>query len=272
MDPHTALWLSVDPLSENYPNFSPYAYALQNPVRFVDPDGREPWDHHFDARGKFLYDDHNGSHNIIIHIGSQRVMPSQLDQSRGSLLALMRIAVYYASKNGMSGVFGAGPSPVGNLAKDNPGFTMGASPYSSMINTRGGLSETMNDYFNFTNVLKHENFHKLDYINGVKTEGKLYNHLDVYLKQMADPTFNKGTAEFQRGSIGSFGNYLLQMNEDEINPNKLNSYINQFNTTNSAGYKIGITQFNSNGTPSMEGVSPNGGTFPLKKDEKKIKE
>ena len=36
------LWLSVDPLSENYPNFSPYAYALQNPIRFIDPTGREP--------------------------------------------------------------------------------------------------------------------------------------------------------------------------------------------------------------------------------------
>ena len=34
-------WLSVDPLSDKYPSISPYAYCNWNPVKFVDPDGRE---------------------------------------------------------------------------------------------------------------------------------------------------------------------------------------------------------------------------------------
>lgn len=34
-------WLSVDPLADKYPNISPYAYCLWNPVKFVDPNGRE---------------------------------------------------------------------------------------------------------------------------------------------------------------------------------------------------------------------------------------
>lgn len=38
------LWLSVDPLAEKYPSWSPYAYTFNNPVRFVDPDGRAPFD------------------------------------------------------------------------------------------------------------------------------------------------------------------------------------------------------------------------------------
>ena len=36
-------WLSVDPLADKYPSISPYAYCAWNPVRLVDPDGREVW-------------------------------------------------------------------------------------------------------------------------------------------------------------------------------------------------------------------------------------
>ena len=36
-------WLSVDPMSDKYPNISPYAYCAWNPVKLVDPDGREIW-------------------------------------------------------------------------------------------------------------------------------------------------------------------------------------------------------------------------------------
>ncbi|TDM00073.1 MAG: hypothetical protein C4K58_02170 [Flavobacteriaceae bacterium] len=40
-------WLSVDPLAEKQPDVSPYAYVNNNPVRYIDPDGR------------FLFDVHN---------------------------------------------------------------------------------------------------------------------------------------------------------------------------------------------------------------------
>ena len=35
------MWLSVDPMSDKYPNISPYAYCAWNPVKLVDPNGRE---------------------------------------------------------------------------------------------------------------------------------------------------------------------------------------------------------------------------------------
>ena len=35
------MWLSVDPMADKYPNISPYAYCAWNPVKLVDPDGRE---------------------------------------------------------------------------------------------------------------------------------------------------------------------------------------------------------------------------------------
>ncbi|MCB6232389.1 hypothetical protein LIS90_14150, partial [Flavobacterium psychrophilum] len=38
------LWLSVDPLAEKFPDQSPYSFVFNNPMRFVDPDGRAPVD------------------------------------------------------------------------------------------------------------------------------------------------------------------------------------------------------------------------------------
>ena len=37
-------WMSPDPLSEEFPEYSPYNFCLNNPIRLVDPDGMAPTD------------------------------------------------------------------------------------------------------------------------------------------------------------------------------------------------------------------------------------
>ena len=41
-DPKISVWLSVDPLAHKMPNWSPYSFSFNNPIKFVDPDGRIP--------------------------------------------------------------------------------------------------------------------------------------------------------------------------------------------------------------------------------------
>ncbi len=49
MDPATVRFTSVDPLAEEYYSISPYVYVANNPLKFIDPDGKQPIDAREDA-------------------------------------------------------------------------------------------------------------------------------------------------------------------------------------------------------------------------------
>ncbi len=57
-DARTSVFSSVDPKMERYAGITPYHYSLNNPIRFRDPDGREPTDDLiFNGRRLFYRDD-----------------------------------------------------------------------------------------------------------------------------------------------------------------------------------------------------------------------
>lgn len=59
-------WLSPDPLSEKFYDYSPYNFVYNNPIRFVDPDGRAPLDDYYSKQGRFLGSDGAKTNDIRI--------------------------------------------------------------------------------------------------------------------------------------------------------------------------------------------------------------
>ncbi|MEE3413553.1 MAG: RHS repeat-associated core domain-containing protein [Bacteroidales bacterium] len=48
-----SIWNSTDPMSDKYPSLTPYNYCANNPVKLIDPNGKEI----VDADGNTMYKD-----------------------------------------------------------------------------------------------------------------------------------------------------------------------------------------------------------------------
>ncbi len=67
-------WLSPDPHAENYFSYSPYNYCINNPIVFIDPDGRDVY---FSHEGRFLYDDGQGKNLRIVESDTYKAIRSE---------------------------------------------------------------------------------------------------------------------------------------------------------------------------------------------------
>lgn len=60
------IWTGVDPLAEKYDSWSPYIYCLDNPMKYVDPDGRKIEGFYINNQGTVYYNKNATKDAVII--------------------------------------------------------------------------------------------------------------------------------------------------------------------------------------------------------------
>jgi hypothetical protein len=255
-------WLSPDPLAAKYTSWSPYNFTTNNPIRFIDPDGRAVTDHYFNSTGTYLGSDGQGSRVRVVNKDLSRVQSLYSDASskiinrsvgeansvnlstyiadekskghRDPNVALAGIANHYAGDAGVTGDVG-----VGNAG--TPGgyaYTTG-NKVSLMENPK--RTDWYDDYNNLTNGLNHEGNHQS------RREGLIqaspYEHVaGAFLGQMLHSSFSGTTQQFKTDVFALSAQTLnLARGTDEA---KLNSLVE---TINQVGSIYGLSIANNKG-------------------------
>jgi RHS repeat-associated protein len=182
-DPAVSRWWSIDPLADKYYSYSPYHYALLNPVKYVDLDGRE-----VDVSN--LLKDHEGFYTLVntmldlvsitgmsLAVNKGKLVESgETNESKGNKGARDYLRSLLGDKeNNIVVKQGALPEWVmGNTDSDNKGFTVDAKQVDAINYSleKGGVSKLA---FGFGMVFLHEAMHTK---SGVKyfPDNDFFNH------------------------------------------------------------------------------------------------
>ena len=212
-DSDVARFLSVDPLSAKAPAWSPYRYCFDNPVRFIDPNGKWEWD----KVGNLTANKGDNSHTLAKFLGTKQKYAyamlnrggysvndkGKFDLSEGAQLS--KKVLWFSTK--------ASGGPVINNSNEATGWYMIGNGVAAAIG-----DETTKELINSSKFQE-----KHAKITSQKVDPNGYFSVD-----MTDETFHIGNTGVDY-SVTSSGNasavtYTLFTNTNKDSPNKSDGY------------------------------------------------
>lgn len=219
--PDLGRWANVDPLAEQFPSHSPYNYTLNNPLRYVDPDGRAPndWIFHF-CNGKFNGVTDTGKGNAIIFNIDGRTQ-SLNPRGTDNVSYFSAVTKYISDK--------VNPSLNASYKITPEGSKTGGYHTSGTNNiTITDRSFITNNYYDVMSTIEHENDH---YIRGPVKNFK--DHVETYFAEAKSNTFQQTSRDNKASHAVSTAQRLLNAYvRDEIDFFGFNDIISEYNSLN----------------------------------------
>ena len=185
MDPKISMWLGIDPLMEKYPNVTGYCYTMDNPIKFIDPNGKET----------YVIKNKTGTYTVVGGI---------LNNNRGIYIASKDKSGKYTIKGEMIGISTSTTTFYNTDAnKGKGGWAIGAQINP---NDKSGI--------NFLNKIVSSNVTLGDYMNNART-----NHpYDFKVTNGGDKVISNTQTYIYRGvPIGKDGfGYILYSSGRDI--------------------------------------------------------
>ncbi|WP_241283003.1 RHS repeat-associated core domain-containing protein [Chryseobacterium timonianum] len=234
-NPRLSFWYGVDPLAGKMPNWNPYVYTFDNPVRFTDPDGMAPKD--------IIYLNNDGSINRVVNNGSKYITLVHKNKSlllgnlpmaknyEFNMKASKNVIAYYGSKIGATNISTTSERSNNSTAYYN---NEGGIVFNAQKN--GYLHPMVNNKYDLMNIAYHENMHKYDDNHNIEAS-TFYSHAVVANKAVNHWTFKESSTTHQEGEVAYFSQLIMNSYYQEGNPEQALDLINNFNT-NKSGYSL----------------------------------